>query len=216
MNIKIATRNKLFCLFRRLYISGLYENRVGIKSYNQLVSSELFASKTHSQKLQISIDELCLPFDGLNDQFTLLGTTLKGSPHYGLVQSIRNGDDIRSCEYVCRRRRGTLDFLPSMSMNSKHLYNLKRSYVDKVTLVEEKKYNPIKVAFVSGKYYILDGKHTAATCYLLGVTPTCIDVSSAVLDSFFWWVCRKMEKSKRNYNTHLEWFQNIEFSYQLL
>lgn len=210
MNIKITIQNKISWLFRKLFVSVLYENKVGIKCFNQIISSDMFDYFITGNSQIISTDNLYFLFDGLKDHYTLIDTPLLESPHFDLVKSIITGKDIRTTEYVYRRENGTLDFRQSARIKNNYIHSLQQKFNEKVKLIESGEYDPIKIVSISGKYYIADGKHTAATCALLGTSPECVDITPVLFDSFFWWVHQKMLNSKGDYKKHMQWFKNAK------
>lgn len=194
-----------------MFISVLYENRVGVKCFNQLISSNMFEYLViENSDTTIATDNLYLAVDGLKDYYSLIGKPLLESPHFGLVKSISAGEDIRSTEYVLRRNKGTLDFLRSIYVTDRHIALIRQRFREKSHLIEIEKYPPIKVLSNNGKYYIADGKHTAATCALLGVAPKCVDITPVLFDSFFWWLQKKMGKHAAVYKKHLSWFDSAK------
>lgn len=187
----------------------LYENKYGIKCFNQLVSSDLFEYFGPEVVFELSCDQINIAFDGLNDQYTLLNTCILNSPHFDLVKHLEDNGDLRSCLYIEKVQKGILDFRASKKINSNYLINLKSKFEQKKTDILNNRYDPVKTIKIFDKYYIADGKHTAATCALLNVPVKCTDYSMFVLDSFFWWIYRKMLKNKKIYRIHIDYFESI-------
>lgn len=214
MNVSVRIRNRISSTFNTMFVSALYEARVGIKCFNQIISSEMFEYFVvdNSEEI-ISTDNLYLAFDGLKDRYSLLDKLLIESPHFGLIKSISSNEDARTTEYVARRNNGTLDFLGPVSLSSQYIDSLCRKFRERKRLIELQEYEPIKVVLINGKHYIFDGKHTAATCALLGVSPKCVDVTPVVFDSFFWWVRQKMSKHAADYQKHMQWFDSAKTAY---
>jgi hypothetical protein len=204
------TFKRVFDLFStRSDISLLYENKYGVKCFNQLVSSDLFEYFGSTAVFELSCDQLYIAFDGLNDQYTLLNTCILNSPHFDLVKCLTDNGDLRSCSYVERVQKGILDFRASQRINNRYLINLNNKFAQKKSAIQNNNYDPVKIVKVFDKYYIADGKHTAATCALLNIPVRCTDCAMVVFDSFFWWIYRKMLKNKKMYGKHLNYFESI-------
>lgn len=196
-------------LFMRSNISLLYENRYGIKCLNQLISSDLFEYRGSATVFNLSSEQLYIGSDGLNDQYTLLDTGILNSPHYDLVKCLNNNADLRRCSYIQRVRKGILDFRMPHKISERYLTVLRQKYEEKQTEILNNTYDPIKIIKVFDKYYIADGKHTAAMCALLEMPVRCRDCSMLAFDSFSWWVYDKMNKNKKRYKKHLFYFESM-------
>jgi len=202
-------QNKINRICKRFDVSILYQTTVGIKCTNQLVSSDMFNYFASGETKYVPAENLWLTFDGLKDSYTLLYRSVADSPHFELMQLLQKGTDLNHSDYLRRVVDGTLDFRPAKKISPNHIRFLRNSYSAKINSIQAEVYQPIKVFKVGDKYYIADGKHTAAMCALVGINAKCIDVSLVVYDSFFWWVYRKMLKNKKDYSKHIKYFGSL-------
>lgn len=194
---------------RRLDLSGLYFGKYGIKSYNQLVTSNHLSLFATGNPVNLPISELHIGFDGLNDTRTLLGTPIASSPHFQLVQAMENDEPLDSCDYFKRVVQGTLDFRPARNFRATHIQQAKKEFLASKALIEANRNFTVKTFTIAGRYYIVDGKHRVATCQLLGGTQvSCQDMTPAIYDSFYNWVYRKMKRRPDEFKKHIRWFED--------
>ncbi len=198
---------ELFC--RRFELSLLYENKYGVKCFNQLINSDFFDFFKSKNVFELPCDQLYIAFDRLKDQYTLLNTCILDSPHFDLVNCLTNNGDLRYCSYVEKVQKGILDFRSSQRISNRYLINLNKKFAQKKTAIFNNNYAPVKVVKVLDKYYIADGKHNAATCAMLDLSVKCVDCSPLIFDSFFWWIYKKMLKNKKEYKIHIKYFKSI-------
>jgi hypothetical protein len=203
-------RTSLDNLCKKLDISILYHSKVGVKCLNQLITSEIFRWYPSSSLNVIPIDELYLSVDGLKDAHTLLYHRILDSPHFELMEILRSKGEITRSEYISRVSRGTLDFRPPYICDQNYIRNLYHTYNRKKVSIECGNYEPIKVYKIGYQYFIADGKHTAALCASMGISPKCIDVPMTIYDSFLWWVYHKMARYRSEYGKHIEFFESIK------
>jgi len=202
-------------ILRQFDISLLYENKYGVKCFNQLLTSDSFIFYSTGDDFELPCGKLFICFDGLKDVHTLLNTCVLSSPHLDLVRCIDFDNDLEFSSYVQRDAKGLLDFRLSRKITKNYLMNLRNKFSEKKTAILENCYDPIKVVKVFDRYYIADGKHTAATCALLNVSVKCVDCSLLIFDSFFWWIQKKMLKNKEQYTKHLEFFNLVMEHYKI-
>ncbi|HEU0008341.1 MAG TPA: hypothetical protein VFT34_00845 [Verrucomicrobiae bacterium] len=194
---------------RRFDIAALYSTTVGIKCTNPLIASSRLDGLTNPGVFELSPGELRLGFDGLRDEFTLLKMPIAESPHLDLFRRIDSGNDLHDSPYAVRLRSGTLDFRPPRRVGEKHLTARREKFFEVRQRIQAGDYEPIKIIVVRGDHFTVDGKHRAAVCALLGRQVRCLDASAAVHDSFYSWVCRKMEKTPAQFQKHICWFDAI-------
>lgn len=204
---------ELFC--HRFALSLLYENKYGVKCFNQLTNSDLFDFFKSQNVFELSCDQLYVAFDGLKDQYTLLNTCILDSPHFDLVKCLMDNGDLRYCSYVEKVQKGILDFRSSQQISNGYLNNLTKIFTQKKTAILNNNYDPVKVVKVFDTYYIADGKHTAATCVLIDLPVKCVDCSPLIFDSFFWWIYKKMLMNKKEYKIHIKYFNSILEYYRI-
>jgi hypothetical protein len=87
---------------RRLGVSILYINRVGVKFINKPLILDRSTINPGPNEVVLSPDDLFLDFDLLNDAYTLLDTKITDSPHYRFMEALRGGEDLRQTEYIHR------------------------------------------------------------------------------------------------------------------
>jgi hypothetical protein len=204
MGMLLATINHL-C--KQLDISILYQSQVGIKCFNQLVSSDMFDYFTVGEIQLLPPEFLFLGFDGLKDSQTLINTKVLDSPHFELVQMLKLGKNVANADYLRRTSRGTLDMRGPRRVSRRHIHFIKNQYEEKIRAIQSGNYKPVKIIQVAGQYFIEDGKHTAACCALLGIEAKCARVSTVIYDSFFIWLYKKMLKNRKNYSKNIEFFE---------
>lgn len=194
---------------RRFDFSGLYFGKYGIKSYNQLVTSNHLSLFATGKPVNLPISELHIGFDGINDTRTLLGTPIAKSPHFQLVQAMENDEPLDSCEYFKRAVQGTLDFRPAQKIRNTQIQGAKKKFLESKTLIETHQNFLVKTFTIAGRHYIADGKHRVATYQLLGITQVpCQDMTPAIYDSFYNWVYRKMKRRPDEFRKHIRWFED--------
>jgi len=198
-------RKYLSRIFKRSDLSGIYFNRQGIKCYNQLISSSQLQKFATGSQFVLSTSELHIGFDGLNDTTTLLDTPIASSPHFDLVQAIDQNEARVTCDYLRRIRQGTLDFRPKNAFGA-DLENLKTKFFEMKRLSMANQIDAVKTFEIANKFYVIDGKHRAATCHLLGLDIACQDITPAIYDSFYHWIYRKMKRKSISFMKHIRWF----------
>jgi hypothetical protein len=203
---------ELFC--RKFGISLLYENKYGVKCFNQLINSDLFDFFKSQNVFELSCDQLYIAFDGLKDQYTLLNTCILDSPHFDLVKCLKDNEELKYCSYIEKTKKGIIDFRPAQRITKGFLINLNKRFAQKKTAILNNNYASVKVVKVFDKYFIADGKHTAATCALLGLSVKCVDCTQLIFDSFFWWIYKKMLLNKKEYKIHIKYFNSILQNYK--
>lgn len=189
-----------------LFISFLYENKYGIKSTNQL-------SKVGVPIIikcdVIKPEELFLGFDGLRDEYTLVGENIINSPHFGFIKCIDEGKNVIETDYVRRYKKGCLDGRPAIKVNRKSLKRFKAIFEKRKEEISNNSYDPVRVYYFDNRYYISDGKHRAAFCAYLNKKVKCEIINSDYLnDGYKLWIYRKMLRSRGNYSKNINIFEN--------
>lgn len=187
----------------------LYKTAVGIKCFNQLISSDFFDYFKIQDIGALPVGDLYIGFDGLKDKHTLLGTKLEQSPYLELMMMLKNGKEIGNTEYVKRVSCGTLDFRPARKTDKNFIEYTSKRFNDVNEDVKKKLITEIKVIKIGNKYYIADGKHRAALYSLYGISPKCIDVTPVMCDSFYQWIYLRMKKNQKAYQKHIDYFELI-------
>lgn len=186
-------------IFRRVYFSALFEDKYGVKYYNQLMKSTKY---NVLDSLIVDYRELYLGFDGLNDKYTLVDVCIDQSPHYSLMKALDKGLPIIETDYYIRLKRGYLDSRRAIRINNKYTEMMNGKFDVRKKQVLEDKYDHVQIYILNGKKYIADGKHRAALCAYLDVPVQCDVISKDFLsDSYRQWMLMKM-KDKREYSKH--------------
>jgi hypothetical protein len=195
--------------FKYFDISAFFFTGTGVKCLNQLISSDqIFLRKTPLQE-RISLNELHLGCDGLNDSYTLLGRNLADSPHLELVEILMRGEDPVHSEYIFRESNALMHFRNGIPYTKERAKQLQDWFHHRLKTLQFSA-PQIMLANVSGQYYILDGKHTAAIClFTKNENLVYWDVTPFLFDSFFFAVCQKMRKRPLSFKKHLAFFEAL-------
>ena len=196
-----------FC--KRLDISVLYESAAGIKCLNNISVNNLHQYLASGGIQSLRAENLYMCMDRLKDPYTLLYTNILDSPHFELMQILRDGGDIMCSAYIKRLIRGTLDPRSPIRVDHRYIQSLRNTFESKINSIRAGTYKPVEVIVVSGQYFVGDGRHTAALCALEKISPKCIDISPVVYDTFNWWCYRKMLKDRDSYKKHMEFFESV-------
>lgn len=199
--------NQIQKMFRTYGISMLYENEVGIKALNPVMTSELLNGYSDRSIQLLDPKYLKLGIDGLKDNFTLLDILLDRSPHFLLMRQLNEFSKILpTSDYYQRSIKGTLDFrrakLPDTGI---------KKFKEKKENILNNEYHPIFISNNNGHNYIIDGKHRAALCLLLGKQVKTISICDFFRDSHFRWLIKQMKKSKNSavFSKHQHFFKQI-------
>ena len=179
----LAVASKICKLFNKTIV---YESKTGLKEINPLFPTK---QREIINLCTVSPDELFLGIDFLKDEYSLIDTPIKESPHFELMASLYNGEDGLNTNYTKRMLKGALD----------ERYEILAFYLDKEYFKNcfSKKYGDIKnnlnervtIYKKNGKCYIHDGKHRAALCSFLDIPVQC-----EVVD--FYEVCKEFNNNK--------------------
>ena len=192
-----------------LDVSLIYFTCVGIKYFNTPISRIIFDCFILGDKFELSIDKLLIGPDNLKDKYSLLGTPVSKSPYIELMQFLNVSKDIKNIEYLERAKKGTLDIRCAKLIDNQYVRSLYNKFESSKLLIEKHICTPIKCVLVDNECYIADGKHTAALCKILDITPQCVDVTPLMYDSWFLWLYNKMQKKPNEFQKHLAFFGKI-------
>ncbi len=176
----------------------VYYNGSGIKAINPVYKQISYKSKT---VFILKKEELFLDPDYLIDEYTLLGQPIHLSPHYKLMCSIRNGENILDTEYAKRFVSGRLDGRVPGYLGSEYVDLMKNMYQKRYEEILSREYKPVCVYKHLGKYYIYDGKHRAAMCAMLDCPIRCIEIENVNLQN------KLAEKKRLKMNKHEQCFR---------
>lgn len=152
-------------------------------------------------------EQLYLGFDGLKDEYTLCGTILTESPHYELMGKMnKTGSDFQNCNYILRKKYGYLDGLMGCIVDSKQFEAHRNCFAKSLESIRREKQKEVLVYTVAGEYYILDGKHTASLCAVLGKEIKCrlVDLGLMNSDSYNKRLLAHMEKHPKLYGKNMD------------
>lgn len=186
---------------KRWHVAYLRHTKVGVKGYNVPLrsSSPLFLAPQPSE-VELPCGHLLLGFDGLKDQFTLVDRPVNCSPHAEFMRTVAEGHTLGTTEYLARIRTGTLDRRPPRHMSTKHLRELRRRYDLAMEALRAGTIEPVKIARLRERLYIVDGKHRAALAATLSGSVRCVDASQVFCDSYYAWVARMMDERPTEYS----------------
>lgn len=194
------------CLHRVCKVLGVsvfYQTKSGIKVLNTPpVGTEL--TETY---FDLSDTDLFLGFDWLKDEFTSCGMCINDSPHLDFMETLESEGDFDFCSYVMKRRAGALDGLFPEKLDPE---KCRVKFLEMKKLILSDDYNAVTVFPVDGKYYILDGKHRAALCSMLGKSVHCRLIE---IDSLKTSVCfkkyYKAMSNKNGYDTNISLLKHL-------
>ena len=184
----------------------LFSSRKGIKSFNQPVKSEMFNVLPVIDEKMIDPKDLYLGFDGLCDDQTMLDLPLPQSPHAGIMQSYKDGSNVLKTEYYKRAINGTLDMRYNQWLSRRKIVS---AIEQKKKELDQNTYLSVKVSIVNNRYYIIDGKHSAALCYVNRLSVKCAIIQHPFFDSFYFKANLKMKKSGKAYKKGINFFKTI-------
>lgn len=194
---------------KRLDVSVLYESKAGIKCLNNISVNNMHRCLSSKGPQSLPAESLYMCMDRLKDPYTLLYANILDSPHFELMQILRDGGDVMRSAYIQRLIRGTLDPRSPIRVDHRYIQSLRNTFEKKINAIRDGTYKPVEVIVVSGQYFIGDGRHTAALCALENISPKCIDISPVVYDTFNWWCYRKMLKNRDSYKKHMRFFESV-------
>lgn len=189
-------------------VSYVRHTRVGIKGVNQIISSDLFEFHRRSDPVSCSPQELLMGFDGLHDRYSMVGVPLAESAHVALMTALRAGTLDRDNDYLQRAATGTLDLRFPQRVNPGFVEALRGHFEDCRHAIAAGGTPEVKVFRFGGKYFIADGKHRAAVALVCGTDVDVVDVTTALFDSYYMWLARRMAKRPRLYARNLAFFEH--------
>ena len=193
-------------LCKMMGVNMLFSSLKGIKCLNQPLSSDLFDSFEVIVNKTIRPNELFIAFDGLKDEYTLLNTQIDKSPHADLMKAFVNNDNISNTTYIKRSKKGTLDLRYNQIIDER---KMKNNFDQKMKVVSNNSYDPVKVSIIGNTTYIIDGKHTAALCSVKNQSVRCVVVNNPFLDSFYFNVFLKIKKKRRGFKKGIEFLEKV-------
>lgn len=186
------------------FSAAIYLNKLGVKAENQIFKRVYLPQKNVTT---LSLDKLRLGIDWLRNDYTLIGTEIMDSPHFGLMQAISDNKDTRALEYIYRKEKGTLDFREGSLVTEKFLEDSEFCFKKRKQEILSQTYDPIKVVNFDEKFYIVDGKHRAALACLLKMNEIkIIDATLAWNDSYYHWIYDFIRKNS-DFSLHISVYE---------
>ena len=178
-----------------MHVFKIVFTKYGLKTINiHLVRQEpRVISET---AFELDPKELFLGIDYLNDNYTLLDTSILASPHIKFIDAIFKGDELSKTDYIERYQKGTLD--GRMGRPKIRDFSLFKTRCN-LRIKQLEDMQPVLVYQVNKRYYIYDGKHRAALCALKGAKVKCLLVDYFFKDNALFKVMTK----ENNYKKHL-------------
>ena len=192
-------------LLLKLKKTVIFDTACGLKNIN--MNTRVVPPETEGKAItEISPDELFLGYDYLKDDFTLLDTPVKKSPHYDMMKKLYAGEDISDCDYINRWISGTLDWRRGFKRPKKFDFFIQRFNLSK-ECIEKNEIKPVMVYKLGEKYYMYDGKHRAAMCAYNKIPVPCIVVDTKHMFSGIWEEMFKKILNKKGYKKHTEFYK---------
>lgn len=208
LNIKAYVYSFLHKVCKFFSITIFFDNGYGIKAFNKPLFKQI--NCTDETIIFIEPKELYLGFDALKDDYTLTNINITKSPHFSLVETLKNNPkDVEKCDYIIRSKKGKLDGRYEQVINSKTIdMHINKFKNDKHKIINGR-YNPVLVYKLCDRYYIMDGKHRAAMCALFKVPVKCrlIDTGTIINDPYTGMILNKFNNDKNKY----KYKKNLEF-----
>ena len=195
--------NGLERLLRIRQASILYPTRVGVKALNPWFGHDPLPAMEKGPRFDADSSELLLPFDGLKDEYALVGVPVPKSPHAVAMATLEAGGTIQSTEYWKRLGRGTLDFRRPQPTGRHQARRFTVAFGERKRAAVEEGLPPVLTFAVGGKNYIADGKHRAALCSVMGIEVPCIPLIHWHVDSHLWALRDAMLRRPDEYRKNL-------------
>ena len=196
-------------LFRQAGISILYHGKYGVKSIHQMIASDHYKYFQIKATETLPANKLLIGIDGLKDRFTSLGKPIVESPHFQMMQLLNDNKDISNCDYIRTIKIGALDTRKPVRVTNHFKDYLKNQFILKKQAVLSGRYEPAKIIRFGNQIHVIDGRHTAALCSLYAQDITCMDVTLAMYDSYFYWMYQKMLQRKDQYGIHINFWKEF-------
>lgn len=190
-------------LNRAFKISGMhlfFVNSKGVKCINQKIKSQQFDKFPIVEEKTIDPIDLYIGFDGLKDKYSLIDVQISKSPHLDLANALIKNTKLTHCSYNKRLQNGFLD----MRFNQRFKESIYRKILsERIRKIRSESYANVKVVTIEGRYYIIDGKHTAALCCAMGKKVNCSEIMNPLHDPFYVKVYEIMNKSASQFKKNI-------------
>jgi hypothetical protein len=206
---RFRARDAVDRLAQRAGVAAVYHTPVGVKQTNQLFKGAMIDPYATGEPVAAHPGTLRLGFDALRDQHTLLESTIAESPHLALVRSLLVPDGDPAPTYVERVWRGTLDWRPPQRVSRALVAYIGRMFAARLEAVDRGEPILVRVAWIAGEAYIVDGRHRAAVAFERGREVVCEDVSRVYGDSYFRWISAVVARRPAVHQTHLRFWDRV-------
>ena len=197
--------NRIFKIFGW---HAVFVNTSGVKCINQSLNSDYLRSLKVIEEIELNPVNLYLGFDGLKDDFTLLDSSVKDSPHFEFLNNLFHNKGYRKSDYFNRFVGGKLDLRCNQWPV---LYNFYTLFKLKKELIETGQNPPVLVTKINEKYYILDGKHNAALSIVLNKNVRCLLLETPYSHPFFKSLLKKMKTREEFFSKNIG-FLNMAYA----
>ena len=202
-NIKSIIYIFLHKFFKLIGFCFYFNNGYGIKCFNK---KNINTTQLKGKIKIIDYKYLYLGFDALDDRYTLIDVNIAMSPHFKLMKDIKFNNDINKSEYIYREKKGYLDGRFERIITRKDIAQHINIFEKNLNFIVQEKYTPVVVYELNKKYYILDGKHRASMCSLVGKKVICKVINKDTLkrDKYIQGIYKMMTKNDKKYTKNLQ------------
>jgi len=206
---RYRARDAVDRLAQRAGVAAVYHTPVGVKQTNQLFKGAMIDLYATGELVAARPGGLRLGFDALRDEHTLLETTIAESPHLALVRALLGSDGELASSYLERVRRGTLDWRPPQPVSRSLVAYIRRMFAARLEAVDRGDPTVVRVAWIAGEPYIVDGRHRACLAFERGRDVLCEDVSRVYGDSYFRWISAVVARRPAVHQIHLSFWDRV-------
>jgi hypothetical protein len=194
----------------RIGLAAAYHTPVGVKRANGLFLTPMIDLHVSGEPVLVEPDRLRLGWDVLRDRYTLLETTVGASPHFRWVRSLAESGAEPDHVYIERVARGTLDWQSPQPVSPDRVERTRRQVREWLERIDRAEPLLVRVAWIGGEPYLIDGKHRAATAHLRGVEVLCEDATAVYRDSYFTWISSVVSRRAAVHRIHLDFWRRVQ------
>ncbi len=202
-------------LYKYFSCTRIINTKVGIKPINQIANSDWFNEIVIKSVTDLNLNQIISPPDFLKDKYTLIGLKIDKLSHYELMKYLDKNFSLKNCDYIKRRKKGTLDFLKKMNISTK-LIN--ETYQKKLRAMKDGKFFLVKVFNVYDDIYMVaDGKHSLSMALYFNYPNLKFNViHNPFFDTYFRWIFEKI-KNNKDFTKHNNFFKKaVKYRKKLL
>lgn len=195
--------NRVFKIFG---MHVFFVNSKGVKCINQKIKSQQFDKFPIVEEKTIDPMDLYIGFDGLKDEYSLVDVQILKSPHLDLANALVQNTAIEHCSYYKRLQNGYLDMRFNQQFKKSIYIN---GLLERQQKISSENYSRVKVVRIQDRYYIIDGKHTAALCCSMGKKINCSEIMNPLHDPFYQKVYKIMKKRPIQFKKNLSLLEKV-------